>query len=215
MLTAAHARHLQDCLDEGGVAVFPSDTVYGLACDPDNARAVRRLYALKGRPACKPTAVMFFTLAQATRELTDLTAPEVAALHALLPGPVTLLLPNRGRRFPLANSSPTGPLGVRVPHLVGPLRALVGVRCAVLASSANLAGAGDPRSLEHVPVEVRRGADLVLDGGELPGRASTVVDLGRYTASRQWRVVRPGALGEAELRRALGQPPGGDLLADP
>lgn len=197
------------------MAVLPSDTVYGLACDPDNARAVARLYALKGRPARKPTAVMFFTLAQATDELSDLTAPEVAALHALLPGPVTLLLPNRARRFPLADGSQTGALGVRVPRLPGSLRALMGVRRAVLASSANLAGAGDSRSLEQVPAELRNGADLVLDGGELPGRASTVVDLSRYTSSGQWRVVRPGALGEAELRRALAHGQGGDALADP
>ncbi len=215
MLTAADAQNLQDCLGAGGVAVFPADTVYGLACDPDNARAVRRLYALKGRPARKPTAVMFFSLAQATDELSDLTAPEVAALRALLPGPVTLLLPNRRRRFPLADGSQAGALGVRVPRLAGPPQALVAVRGALLASSANLTGGRDPRSLEQVPGELRRGADLVLDGGQLPGRASTVVDLCDYTSSGLWRVVRPGALGETELRHALAHGQGAGVVADP
>ena len=51
------------CIAAGGVAVFPADTVYGLACDPDNAEAVERLYALKGRPTGKPSAVMFFDAA--------------------------------------------------------------------------------------------------------------------------------------------------------
>jgi len=184
--------------------VFPSDTVYGVACDPDNEQAVLRLYALKGRPARKPTAIMFFALGLALEELAELTAPERAAARALLPGPVTLLLPNRGQRFPLAGGSQAGAIGLRVPRLPGPLRALAGVRSGVLASSANLAGGPEPRRVEQVPVELRRGADLVLDGGALPGTASTVVDLSHYAACGDWHVVRPGALSEGQLRRALG-----------
>jgi len=216
MLTAADARRLQDCLRGGGVAVLPSDTVYGLACDPHNEQAVRRLYALKGRPPRKPTAVMFFALELAMAELTELTAPERAAARALLPGPVTLLLPNPRRRFPLAGGPQAGVLGVRVPRLAGPLGALAGVRCAALASSANLAGAAkEPRCLEQVPAELRRAADLALDGGELPGTASTVVDLCHYASSGDWRVVRPGALSEAQLRRDLGHAGCVDVVADP
>src|SRR5271154_3303673 len=101
-LNDSDAAALSECLRSGGVAVFPADTVYGLGCDPDNAEAVRRLYALKGRPADRPAAVMFFDVERAVAELSELSAAEQRAIAALLPGPVTLLLPNRKRRFPLA-----------------------------------------------------------------------------------------------------------------
>jgi L-threonylcarbamoyladenylate synthase len=193
---AAFAR----CLGGGGVAVFPSDTVYGLACDPENDEAVRRLYALKGRSLDKPSAVMFFALEDAYVALPKLGHRTRQALRRLLPGPVGLLVPNSERRFPLACGGDAGTLGVRVPKLdwAG------AVRQVVLQSSANLAGGPDPRRLEDVPEEIRAGADLVLDGGELPGTASTLVDLRRYEEGGSWSVIRPGAVGEGELRSALG-----------
>src|SRR5579884_2206735 len=94
------AKQLERCMAEGGVAVFPSDTVYGLCCDPDDERATRRLYELKGRPAARACAVMFFSLELALATLEELHDAERAALHALLPGPVTALISNRGGRYP-------------------------------------------------------------------------------------------------------------------
>jgi L-threonylcarbamoyladenylate synthase len=70
----------------------------------------------------------------------------------------------------------------------------------VLQSSANVAGGPDARRLEDVPEAIRRGADLVLDGGELPGTPSTVVDLRMYERGGEWRIVRPGAVPEAVIR---------------
>ena len=89
----------------GGVAVFPADTVYGVCCDPDDERAVRRLYELKGRPAERPAAVMFFALEPALSGVNELRRGARGA-GALLPGPVTLLLPNPCRRF---RRRPAGP----------------------------------------------------------------------------------------------------------
>ena len=100
------------------------------------------------------------------------------ALARLLPGGVTLLLPNPDGRFPLACGPDPATLGLRVPDLP----ALAGVRAPVLQSSANHAGGPDARRLDDVPAAIRAGADLVLDGGELPGTPSTVVDLRRYEA---------------------------------
>ncbi|HWM12401.1 MAG TPA: Sua5/YciO/YrdC/YwlC family protein, partial [Solirubrobacteraceae bacterium] len=75
-----------ECIAGGGVAVFPADTVYGLACDPANADAVAKLYALKGRPPDKPAAVMFFDREQAL--LPELPARTRALMARLLPGAV-------------------------------------------------------------------------------------------------------------------------------
>jgi L-threonylcarbamoyladenylate synthase len=188
------------CIAGGGVAVFPADTVYGLACDPEDPAAVERLYELKGRAPDKPAAVMFFDVERALGVLDDLGPRVEAAVRALLPGGVTLLLANPARRFPLACTGDPETLGVRVPA-GSPLR---GARVAVLQSSANHAGDPAPRSLGEVPEDIRRGVRLALDGGVLPGVASTVVDLRGYEDGGGWSVAREGAVGAAELEAALG-----------
>jgi len=178
--------------------VFPADTVYGLACDPESEAAVSRLYELKGRPAERPAAVMFPALDAALTAIP--TAPRTgAALRAILPGPVTVLLPNPRRRFPLACVRDPETIGVRVPDL--PL--LAQLDRPLLQSSANLSGRSDPRRLSDVPEAIRHGADLSLDGGELPGTPSTVVDLRRYEADGTWEVVREGAVARGPLDRTL------------
>jgi L-threonylcarbamoyladenylate synthase len=194
-----HAQAFERCMAAGGVAVFPADTVYGLACDPANRVAVERLYLLKRRSLEKPAAVMFFDLAVALDALPELGARTREGLTQLLPGGVTLLLPNPAERFPLACGSDPQTLGIRVPQAAQ----LAGVRRPVLQSSANRAGGEDPRRLEEVPELLRSAADLVIDGGELPGTPSTVIDLRRYGEDGSWAVIRPGAVGEDEVSAAL------------
>jgi L-threonylcarbamoyladenylate synthase len=207
-LTRADAASFSACIASGGVAVFPADTVYGLACDPRNADAVARLYELKGRASAKPSAVMFFDRERALAALSSLAAaPRTrAAAEQLLPGAVTLLLPDPDARFPLA-AGPGGDastLGLRVPRLTGPLAALATIARPVLQSSANAAGGPDARTATEVPTEIRDAADLVLDAGLLPGTPSTVVDLRAYEREGRWSVVREGAVPAEEVARTLG-----------
>ncbi len=183
----------------GGVAVFPADTVYGLACDVHNRVAVERLYALKHRRMDKPSAVMFFDLELALAAIPELGERTQSAMERLLPGAVTLLLPNPQRRFPLACGEDGSVVGVRVPAVAQ----LEGVKWPVLQSSANLAGGPEAVRLADVPVAIRRRADLLIDGGELPGVASTVVDLRSYEEEGSWEIVRPGAVPDDEVRAAL------------
>jgi L-threonylcarbamoyladenylate synthase len=201
-LTPADAAAFADCIEGGRVAVFPADTVYGLACDPENAQAVERLYALKGRPADKPAAVMWFDRDRALAALPDLGERTRAAAERLLPGKVTLLLPNRQGRFPLA-AGPGGDvrtLGMRVPDVP----ALTSIRLAVLQSSANHTGGPDARTLDEIPETIRTEADLVLDAGPLPGTPSTVIDLRDYEDTGEWSVLRAGALPTRDVAKALG-----------
>ena len=187
------------CIASGGVAVFPADTVYGLACDPTSPAAVARLYELKGRAADKPAAVMFFALERALAALPELGARLRGALEALLPGGVTLLLPNPLARYPLACGPDPWTLGLRVPA-PGPL---VDVALPVLQSSANRSGGADPRTLEEVEPGLRAGADLVVDGGALLGTPSTVVDLRGLERDGTWSVLREGAVARAAVAAAL------------
>lgn len=198
-LAAADADAFSACLARGGVAVFPADTVYGLAARAGDAAALARLYALKGRPPGKPAALMCFTLARAHALLGPLGPRTRAAVAALLPGPVTLLLPD-----PAAPGDAARALGIRVPRLTPALAALARVEHVIVQSSANLAGGPDPRTVAEVPAAIRAGADLVLDAGPLPGTPSTVVDLRPLEATGRWRVVREGAVPRAGIARALG-----------
>jgi L-threonylcarbamoyladenylate synthase len=200
------AAAFERCVAGGGVVVFPADTVYGLACDPQDAAAVARLYAIKGRPPQKPAAVMFFALEAALRELAGDLGPRTrAALEALLPGALTLLLPNPRLRFPLACAGGRADVvGVRVPAWPPALAALAGISRPVMQSSANRSGGPDARRLADVPEEVRAAADLTIDGGELPGTPSTVLDLRAYEDRGDWAIVRLGAVSEERVAATLG-----------
>jgi L-threonylcarbamoyladenylate synthase len=205
-LTDADVDALSNCLADAGVVVFPADTVYGLGCDPNSPAAVHRIYELKRRPSSQAAAIMFFALASALRALPELQPREREALGALLPGPLTLLLPNRERRYPLAGGAELDAgdtLGLRVPALPDSLAALAGYDGPLLQTSANLSGGPDSRSLDDVPASIRAGADLVLDGGQLPGVASTVLDLREYERAGEWRIVRIGPVGHDEIERVL------------
>jgi L-threonylcarbamoyladenylate synthase len=189
---------LERCIADGGVAVFPADGLYGLACDPLDAAAIARIHRLKGRDEGKPSAVMYFS-PLAIRELLAALGPRTReAAAALLPGPVTLVVANPERRYPLACRDDPERLGVRL--IGGPL---AGAMCPLLQTSANRSGEPPPASFDEVAPEMVAGADLAIDGGALAGLPSTVVDLTAYEKTGGWTVLRQGALPRAALERAL------------
>ncbi len=191
------------CISVGGVGLFPADTVYGLGTEPDSDEGIRRLYELKGRSAQRPAAVMFFDPELALMALPELGQRTSEAVARLLPGPVTLVLPNPARRFPLACGLEPERLGVRVPRLDGPLAPLAVMRQPLLQSSANRSGGADARRVEDVDDHIRRGVDVQLDAGKLPGTASTVIDLCRYEMDAGYRVLREGAMSAAAVESLL------------
>jgi L-threonylcarbamoyladenylate synthase len=196
---AAGARTaLERCVLAGGVAVFPADGVYGLACDPARAEAIERIHALKGRDAGKPSAVMFFS-PLAMREVVAGLGPRTRdALGALLPGAVTLVVANPERRYPLACGDDPDRLGLRL--IEG---SLAGTEAAIFQTSANRSGEAAPSRFADLDPEIAAGADLAIDGGELAGAPSTVVDLSGLDAGAGWRVLRQWAVSAGELAARL------------
>ena len=189
---------LERTIAGGGVAVFPSDGLYGLACDPLDAGAIAKIHRLKGRDDGKPSAVMYFS-PLAIRELVSQLGPRTkAAVSALMPGPVTLVVANPQRRYPLACRQDPGRLGIRL--IGGPL---AGTMCPIFQTSANLSGEPAPARFEEVPPAIREGADLAIDGGELPGLPSTVVDITAIEEDGGWRILRDGALSPGDLASKL------------
>jgi L-threonylcarbamoyladenylate synthase len=186
-------------LRAGLPVVLPFDTVYGLAAEPHDEESTRRLYELKGRARTQPTA-----LVAASVDALQALLPELDTSRAwhLLPGPLTLVVPNPAHRFRWLTGTNPDALGIRVPNLPGTTREIVASIGAVVATSANLAGGPDPRRFEDVPEEIRAGAAAVVDGGEVPGTPSTVVDL----TGPDPRILREGAVPAAEMLRRLQAP---------
>ncbi len=189
---------LERTIAGGGVAVFPADGLYGLACDPLDPAAIECVHRIKGRDDGKPSAVMYLS-PLAMRELVEGLGPRTReAVGALLPGPVTLIVANPEHRYPLACREDRARLGVRL--IAGPL---AGAMCPLFQTSANRSGEAAPGSFAEVPAEIVAGADLAIDGGELTGLPSTVVDLTTYGESGEWSILRQGALSAPEVAQAL------------
>jgi L-threonylcarbamoyladenylate synthase len=189
-----------EALREGMPVVMPFDTVYGLAADPSREEPVRRLYTLKGRDETEPSALVARDFDYLLECVPELRGPAASLAQLLLPGPVTLILPNPARRFRWLTGTNPEAIGVRVPAFDGPGAKVLEHVGAVAATSANHPGGRDPKRLDEVPKEIREGAAAVVDGGELPGSPSTVIDL----TGPEPRVLREGALPAEEALRRLG-----------
>jgi L-threonylcarbamoyladenylate synthase len=188
-----------DALLDGQLAIVPTDTVYGLAASAPSEHAVRRLYRAKGRETPQPTALVAAAVDDLPEYLPELDAGAAAVAGALLPGPYTLIVRNPARRYPWLTGGRPETLGVRVPAVAGAALAVLEGAGAIAATSANLPGGRDPHRLEDVPPELRAAAAALVDGGELPGTPSTVVDL----TGEEPRVLREGAVPAAEALRLV------------
>lgn len=165
-----------------------------------SAGAIERIHRIKGRDDGRPSAVMYFS-PLAMRELVAAVGPGARdAMAALLPGPVTLVVANPERRYPLAAREDRERLGVRL--IEGPL---AGAMCPVFQTSANRSGEAAPASFTRIEAEILDGADLAIDGGELPGKPSTVVDVTGLDSEGDggWELLREGALPAPEVAARL------------
>jgi L-threonylcarbamoyladenylate synthase len=179
----------------GRPAILPTDTVYGLVASPYREEPVRRLYRLKGREESQPTAILAADLELLFECVPELRGSAGRIASRLLPGPYTLIFPNPARRYRWLNGTTPDKIGVRVPELSGDARTVLDRVGAVAATSANLPGGAEPCRLEDVAEELRSQVPA-LDGGELPGVPSTIVD---FTGDEPV-VIREGA---GDVERAL------------
>ena len=174
-------------LQEGGVVVFPTDTVYGIGCDPYNAEAVRRVYRIKRRDPSKPMPVLVASLKVAS-QMAAISDTARSLAERFWPGPLTIIL--RMREGGPAAASRNGSIALRVPG--GACISMLLQRCGcIVGSSANMSGSGSSATLRDIEVQ----CDMALDGGAIPSAGeSTIVD----ATGSAVRVVRQGAIpGEA------------------
>lgn len=189
---------LERTILDGGVALFPADGLYGLACDPMRAAAIERIHSIKGRDDGKPAAVLYLSPLIMRELLASLGQRSREAVAELLPGPLTLVLANPESRYPLACREDPARLGVRL--IEGPLS---GASVVLLQTSANRSGEPAPSSPDDVEPHILEAVDLAIDGGELSGKPSTVVDLTDIESGGAGRILREGAMPAEELTRRL------------
>lgn len=182
----------------GEVVALPTDTVYGLAALPGSAQHTGRLFALKGRSADVPVAVLCDSADQAFGLADpDLLSDGVRRIAARLwPGPLTLVLTRR-QGLGYALGEPAATVGVRCPD-DALVRALAAAAGPLATTSANLHGQPTPPTAAGVAAVFGDGIGLVLDGGPRGGTPSTVVDC----TGPDWRVLRVGEIGEEDLTAA-------------
>ena len=170
----------------GEPVLLPTDTVYGLCGGADREPDATRVYALKGRAATQPTALLAGSIDALLRAVPEL---DQEIMRALLPGPYTLVLANPARRFRWLTGARSDAIGVRVPELPAPTQQVLDEVGYVLATSANDPGGPNPVTLDDVPGRIRAGCAAELDLGPLPGTPSTVIDF----TGREPFVIRDGA----------------------
>jgi L-threonylcarbamoyladenylate synthase len=190
----------------GGLAAFPTETVYGLGGDAFNPRALAEIFRAKGRPRFDPL-IVHIARREALGEVADLAALDPQARDmtarltaALWPGPLTLVLPKRGAIPDLATSG-LATVAVRFPAHPAAQQLILRSTGAVAAPSANRFGCLSPTRAEHVAEQLGDQVEIILDGGPAAvGLESTVLDM---TAPRP-RILRPGGLSRERLEMILG-----------
>jgi len=209
--TRAAIAHAAELLRAGELVAFPTETVYGLGADAESSDAVRRIFAAKGRPADHPVIVHLHD----TTRLADWARaiPEGAQMlaAAFWPGPLTLILP-RSSRVPDAVTGGQNAVGIRVPSHPVARALLAAFGRGIAAPSANRFGRISPTTAQHVADDLGESVSLILEGGACAlGIESTIV---AFTDDEPV-LLRPGAIGPAELFRVLGQTPRAPNAAAP
>jgi L-threonylcarbamoyladenylate synthase len=205
---AGGAAALSRRLAAAHLVCFPTDTVYGVG-GALTAAVAAALVAAKGRDPGKPLQVIFPSLARLEADV-ELGPALRAACRALLPGPVTLVVPYpAGWRFPPPGrvrderGGEVATLGLRVPAWPPAARLMGALELSLVASSANPSDAPPPASLDEVDAALLARCDLALDAGPVHGAASSVVDLSVYAETGRWRLLRAGAWDEGRIARRL------------
>ena len=175
-------------LSADGLAIYPTDTLYGLGCNALSQNAVDKIYAIKKREAGKPLSMIVSDYAMLLEYCTVSSAQE-RILHSLLPGPYTFILPLR-KKLPASLSLS---VGIRVPEHLFMRQVSKELKMPIVSTSANLSGEKDAAELRQLDAEVAGAADLIIDGGKCKyAQGSTVIDL------INMKIIRKGAVREGD-----------------
>ena len=186
-------------LREGGLVAFPTETVYGLGCDAESPVALRRLFAVKRRPADHPVIVHVSSVAAIEVYAVDVSPVARALVDVFWPGPLTVVLP-AAKNIPLKVTGGTGTVGIRIPDCHFTRMLMNAIDMPLIGTSANLSSHPACACAEEVLEQLGGRIELVIDGGKSQASAaSTLIDLTRGTP----RILREGAIPSERLKKYL------------
>lgn len=196
--TRSNIRIASQIVDKGGLIIYPTETVYGIGCNPFDVEAVKRLLELKGDRKKKPLPTLAASIRYAEKIATISQKGKKLAAK-FWPGPLTLVVPKKPS-LPDVVTFNLNSVGVRIPDNDIALRLIGSSGGLLIGSSANRSGKEPPKTVQEVEDELKRKVNVVLDGGTTAqGRPSTVVDL----TSDKLRILREGPVGLKEMLDAL------------
>ena len=199
-MTDAQIVQVARALDNGAVAVFPTDTVYGMGCGAFCPQAVKKIYALKQRPAAQPLQLLVPGY-EAAQKVAEFSAGAKRLARTFWPGALTLIVPATPTGKPLLRGAKG--LGLRVPAYTTLLKILQNMENPLCATSANLHGQPVLTAEESLEELFGAQADIIIKGGRLSPVASVVVDLTDQNAPR---LLREGSIPRAQLEGVLARP---------
>ena len=195
--TSKNIRVASQLVKNGGLVAYPTDTVYGLGCDPFNLNAVKRVFTVKGDRK-KPLPILSCSVPD-LRKIAWLSHTALKIAAKFWPGPLTIIVPKKPA-LPDIVTCDSDSVGVRVPKhdvAVQLIRLSDGL---LVGTSANKTGLKPPRTASEAAEQLREEVDIILDGGRTPlGVPSTVVDL----TIEKPKVLRRGPIGLDDISEAL------------
>ena len=187
-----------DAIRQGKVVAMPTDALYVLAADPFNLHAVGRVFRAKGREIHRSLPILVDSLIMAEDLATNLSARFYLLGRHFWPGPLTLIVP-ASAKVPLKVTGNTGRLAVRQARAPVCNQIIEALEMPIIATSANISGQPTCRSGIDVFGFMDARVDLILDGGVVSGAGATTIDI----TEPYWRVIREGAISEAEIAECL------------
>lgn len=188
-------------LREGGLVAFPTETVYGLGADAFNPQAVKRVFAVKGRPPDNPLIIHIASIEELYRIGVDLDWRAERLARRFWPGPLTLVV-KRSASLPDVTVAGLETAAVRMPRHKVALRLIEEAETPIAAPSANKSGRPSPTRVEHVLADLSGEIEIILDGGPTEiGVESTVLDI----SSERAVILRPGGVSREELEEVIGE----------
>jgi L-threonylcarbamoyladenylate synthase len=190
-------QHAADVLNNGGLVVFPTDTVYGLATLAYNATFIERLFIVKGRNNTQAIAVLIADIEDLPKVAESPNETAMRLADHFWPGPLTLIVPRHPDLPEILSPLPT--IGVRIPdHALA--RDLLSKTGPLAVTSANLSGRETASTAQEAQAQLAGRVHLILDGGPVPGGvASTVVDC----TTKKLVIVRPGPVTLEQMQAAI------------
>ena len=198
-LTDAQLKEVAQALDNGAVAIFPTDTVYGIGCGSFCPQAIEKIYRLKERPASQPLQLLLPGLT-AAQKVAEFSSGAAQLAHTFWPGALTLIVPPSDEGRPLTRGAKG--LGLRVPACAILLKILQNMKNPLCATSANLHGQAVLTAEDGLETLWGKEIDIIIKGGTLSPVASSVVDM---TDENAPRLLREGSIPQTKLEHVLGK----------